>query len=168
LQGSVPVGDNAKLRLSGYTPFGLAGDPLASFGSAVLPQFSGILMAFKGMDWTGKSLNPYGQVDDAMKAKAAASAFASGFIPGLSLGMRLGEDGPSALNPIKPVAPPEKKPVKRKPTTARTVRKATPSTDWSEFSGSSSSGETDWSEFAGSGSTSSSSGGGSDWSEFAD
>jgi hypothetical protein len=95
--------------VSGFTPFGLAGDPLTTAGSAVLPQFSGILMASKGMDWTGRSLEPYGEADDGQKAAAAASAMASAFIPGLSLGLRLEKDGPAALNPLKPVKPPEKK-----------------------------------------------------------
>jgi hypothetical protein len=109
LQGSIPTGENGKLRVSGFTPFGLAGDPLTTAGSAVLPQFSGILMASKGMDWTGRSLEPYGEADDGQKAAAAASAMASAFIPGLSLGLRLEKDGPAALNPLKPVKPPEKK-----------------------------------------------------------
>jgi hypothetical protein len=171
LQGSVPVGDDGKLRLSKYTPFGLAGDPLETLGGAVLPQFSGILMAFKGMDWTGRSLEPYGEADDGQKAAAAASAFAGGFIPGLSLGMRLGEDGPAALNPLKVVRPPEKKSKLKKTTNntgADVVRRsrsaASSSQDWSDFADGGSSSQ-DWSEFAGSGSSSS---GGTDWSEFAD
>jgi hypothetical protein len=159
LQGSIPTGENGKLRVSGFTPFGLAGDPLTTAGSAVLPQFSGILMASKGMDWTGRSLEPYGEADDGQKAAAAASAMASAFIPGLSLGLRLEKDGPAALNPLKPVKPPEKKKKLKKSTAksgAAIVRSSsTPSAD-------------DWSEFSQESSGSSSSSGGSDWSEFAD
>src|SRR5918998_4958136 len=60
LQGSIPLGEGRHQRAPHrYTPFGAFGDPLDTAAKAVLPQYSGILAAFKGEDWKGAQLlNP--------------------------------------------------------------------------------------------------------------
>lgn len=112
LQGSIPLSGGRHQRAPfRYTPFGAFGDPLDTAGSAVLPQFSGVLTAFKGQDWKGATLrNPDGSpADIGTKAKAAASSFIDATVPIVAQAKRIGTKGVGALNPVAPIAPAKKK-----------------------------------------------------------
>lgn len=108
LQGSIPLGEGKHQRAPfRYTPFGAFGDPLATAGGAVLPQYQGVLAAFKGEDWKGAKLrNPDGsEMDTLGKSKAAAQAFTEATVPLLGIVKRVSKKGPAALNPLAPVNP---------------------------------------------------------------
>lgn len=108
LQGSIPLSGGRHQRAPfRYTPFGAFGDPLATAGGAVLPQYQGVLAAFKGEDWKGAKLrNPDGtEMDTLGKAKAAAQAFTEATVPVLGIAKRVSQKGSGALNPLSPVAP---------------------------------------------------------------
>jgi hypothetical protein len=123
LQGSIPLsGDRHQRAPFRYTPFGAFGDPLDTLGGAVLPQFSGVLAAFKGQDWKGAKLRkPDGSpADIGDKAKAAAASFVDATVPIAAQAGRIGKKGIGALNPVAPVAPAKKK-VRRSSGTARTT-----------------------------------------------
>jgi hypothetical protein len=99
LQGSIPLPGGAHLRVSRFTPMGLATDPLGTVEGSVLPQFSSVLKAFQGQDWTGKALKTKDggppQIED--EVKAALTAFADSTIPGLALGKRVATKGVKAI-----------------------------------------------------------------------
>jgi hypothetical protein len=85
LQGSIPLSGDAKLRISRYTPFSLAGDPLGTAAGSILPQASSMIAAAKGQDWTGRPLkDPTGSPTTITKGKAVATAFLEESIPLLS------------------------------------------------------------------------------------
>jgi hypothetical protein len=108
LQGSLPLSGGRHQRFPfRYTPFGAFGDPLGTVGNAVLPQFSGVLAAFKGEDWKGAKLRkPNGEPADQIDlAKAAAAAFVDATVPIVGQAKRVSKKGISALNPIEPVEP---------------------------------------------------------------
>lgn len=112
LQGSIPLSGGRHQRAPfRYTPFGAFGDPLATAEGAVLPQFSGVLAAFKGEDWKGAKLRKAnGEPADTLdKAKAAAAAFVDSTVPIVAQAGRIGKKGVGALNPLAPVAPAKKK-----------------------------------------------------------
>ena len=112
LQGSIPLSGGRHQRAPfRYTPFGAFGDPLDTAAGAVLPQFSGVLAAFKGQDWKGAKLrNPDGsEADIGTKAKAAAASFVDATVPIVAQAKRIGTKGIGALNPVAPVAPAKKK-----------------------------------------------------------
>lgn len=112
LQGSIPLSGGRHQRAPfRYTPFGAFGDPLATAEGAVLPQFSGVLSAFKGEDWKGAKLRkPNGDPADTFdKAKAAAASFVDATVPIVAQAGRIGKKGAGALNPLAPVAPAKKK-----------------------------------------------------------
>jgi hypothetical protein len=99
LQGSIPLPGGAHLRVTRFTPMSLATDPLGTVSGSILPQFSGVMKAFEGQDWTGKKLKtkdgePPGFNDE---MKAALSAFANSTIPGLSLAQNVAKKGPKAI-----------------------------------------------------------------------
>lgn len=83
LQGSIPVAGGGKLRLSRYTPFGVASDPLDTAASQVLPQFSGVIAAARGQDWKGKPLRDKNgnQLGDFGKVAYAAQQFVGSTVP---------------------------------------------------------------------------------------
>jgi hypothetical protein len=121
LQGSIPLSGGKHQRAPfRYTPFGAFGDPLDTAGGAVLPQFSGILAAFRGEDWKGAKLRkPNGEPADTIdKAHAAAASFIDATVPIVAQAGRINQKGVGALNPVAPVAP--AKPKVRKGT-SRTV-----------------------------------------------
>lgn len=112
LQGSIPLSEGRHQRAPfRYTPFGAFGDLPTTLAGAVLPQASGVLSAFKGEDWKGKKLrNKDGsQYNDAQKAIAAAGSFIDSTVPIVGVAKRVAQRGPSALNPLRPVAPPKDK-----------------------------------------------------------
>lgn len=55
LQGSYP-GRGGQLRVSRYTPFGIATDFPSNIAGAVLPQYHGSLAALSGLDWKGQKI----------------------------------------------------------------------------------------------------------------
>jgi hypothetical protein len=108
LQGSIPVGEGGHQRAPHrFTPFGAFGDPLDTLGKAVLPQYQGVLAAFRGEDWKGAKIRkPDGSPGDiGDNALAAAKSFTEATVPLLGIIKRVAEKGPSALNPLKPTAP---------------------------------------------------------------
>lgn len=112
LQGSIPLGGDAKQRAPHrYTPFGAFGDPLDTAAKAVLPQYQGVLAAFKGEDWKGSPLrNKDGSEMDALgKAGMAAQSFTEATVPLVGIIKRVAKKGPGSLNPLNPVKPPKKK-----------------------------------------------------------
>lgn len=112
LQGSIPTGGGGHQRFPfRYTPFGAFGDPLGTVGSAVLPQFSGVLAAFEGQDWKGAKLRKEdgSEADTGDKAKAAAVSFIDATVPIVGQAKRISEKGLGALNPTAVVKPKAKK-----------------------------------------------------------
>jgi hypothetical protein len=112
LQGSIPLPEGRHQRAPNrYLPFGAFGDPLDTAAKAVLPQYSGVLAAFKGEDWKGAPLrNEDGtDMDTLGKAQAAAMSFVEATVPLLGIIKRVAEKGPSALNPFAPTAAPKVK-----------------------------------------------------------
>jgi hypothetical protein len=108
LQGSIPLPGGGHLRAARYTPFGLATNPLETIASTVLPQLMGPLMTFRGLDWKGAPIrNSEGdqETDPYKLAAIAAREFAFATVPIIGLASRVREKGPSALNPLNPVAP---------------------------------------------------------------
>lgn len=108
LQGSIPVGEGGHQRAPHrFTPFGAFGDPLDTLGKAVLPQYQGILSAFKGEDWKGKEIRkPDGSPGDVGdNAREAANAFTEATVPLLGIVKRVAEKGPGSLNPLRATAP---------------------------------------------------------------
>lgn len=97
LQGSIPGKDGSHLRLSRYTPFGAFADPGATFGDAVLPQFSGVLAALKdGEDWKGDKLQVDGRDANVLERIGfAAQYFVEATIPALNQGLTIAQgEGP--------------------------------------------------------------------------
>lgn len=118
LVGAIPLAGGRHLRAARYTPFGAFGDPAGTIGSAVLPQFSGVLAALRGEDWKGKKLydKNHKPIGDAEKAKVAAASFLEATVPIYGKIKQVAEKGPSSLNPLKPVeAAPSKLPQMRAP-----------------------------------------------------
>lgn len=112
LQGSIPLKGGRHQRAPfRYTPFGAFGDPLDTAAKSVLPQYQGVLAAFKGEDWKGAKLRDKqgNEADTLGKAKAAAQSFAEATVPLLGIIKRVAEKGPQALNPLAPTAPPKVK-----------------------------------------------------------
>jgi hypothetical protein len=123
LQGSIPLSGGRHQRAPfRYTPFGAFGDPLDTAAGAVLPQFSGVLAAFKGQDWKGAKLRkPDGSpADIGDKAKAAAESFIDATVPIVAQIKRANTKGAAAFNPVAPVAPAKKK-ARRSTAAARTT-----------------------------------------------
>lgn len=108
LQGSIPAGGDRHQRAPNrYTPFGAFGDPLDTIAKAVLPQYQGVLAAFRGEDWKGAKLRkPDGSEADMFdKAQAAAQSFAEATVPLVGIIKRVANKGPQALNPVSVTAP---------------------------------------------------------------
>jgi hypothetical protein len=79
LQGSIPLSGDAKLRISRYTPFRLAGDPLGTAAGSILPQASSMIAAAKGQDWTGRPLkDPTGSPSIPLLSQAQSYSTAAG------------------------------------------------------------------------------------------
>lgn len=121
LQGSIPMSGGRHFRASRFTPFGAFASPSETAAGQVLPLWGGVLAALaRGEDWKGKEFkvkNPDGSTRKANEVERfvfAAKAFADSTIPILSLGQRVADNGPSALNPFRPVAPPPAKNTRRK------------------------------------------------------
>lgn len=111
LQGAIPLAGGGSQRApSRYLPFAFFADPLHNAGSAVLPQFSGVLAAFEGEDWKGAKLRgPDGEpANEIQKALFAAKAFLEATVPVLNRGQQVAGKGPGSLNPLKPVEPKKK------------------------------------------------------------
>jgi hypothetical protein len=109
LQGSVPLPGGGHLRLMRYTPFGFAADPAGWVAGVVLPQYQGFLMTQHGLDWKGAQLRDKDgePIDDPYKlGLIGVRETLYALVPGIALGTRLAEDGPSTLNPFRPVEPP--------------------------------------------------------------
>lgn len=96
-QGGIPTGDGDDfrvIRFQSYTSFGLMGDP-GSLGDFILPQYRSIDEALKGFDWKGdKLVNADGSPPTlGQRVWIAANVAAEGFVPLLSIGRRLREQG---------------------------------------------------------------------------
>lgn len=110
LQGSIPVKDGGKLRISRFTPFGAFGDPGDTAAGQVMPLASGVLSALKGKDWKGDDLRVGGQpANPAQRLLFAALAFGEATVPAVSQVANIKKQGPNALNPIKVTKPKAKK-----------------------------------------------------------
>jgi ribosomal protein S18 acetylase RimI-like enzyme len=109
LQGSIPLPGGKKLRVARYTPFGVMADPLSTVASNVLPQFSGPLMAFRGLDWKGDPLkggDGKPVTDPYQLAAIGAREFAFASVPGIGLAVRALQKGPrQTFDPFRPIAP---------------------------------------------------------------
>lgn len=124
LQGSIPAASGEKFRAPNrYTPFGLFADPLGGAASSVLPQYSGVLNAFKGQDWKGNKLRGKNgqELNDLEKGAAAAKSFAEATVPLLGLGGRIKKKGfkgavlESAVGKVEPQKPTSSPPRLRVP-----------------------------------------------------
>jgi hypothetical protein len=94
LQGSIPGKGATKYRApTRYTPFGFAADPGGTIAGQVMPLLSGPLQALRGQDWKGAKLK---SEDPITEGKAGALALLTATVPGLGLGLRLGQKGPKA------------------------------------------------------------------------
>lgn len=114
LQGSIPLEGGAHQRAPHrYTPFGAFGDPLDTAAKAVLPQYAGVLAAFKGEDWKGSKLRDKAgnEMNTLGKAGAAAMSFAEATVPVLGVVKRVAQKGPETLVPWNPTKPPKAKAV---------------------------------------------------------
>jgi hypothetical protein len=112
LQGSIPTSGGGHQRAPHrYTPFGAFGDPLDTVAKSVLPQYAGVLAAFKGEDWKGSPLrNKDGTEMDVLgKAGIAAQSFAEATVPLLGIVKRVALKGPQALNPAAVTKSPKSK-----------------------------------------------------------
>lgn len=110
LQGSIPLsGGRSQRAPTRYTPFGaFSGGILETVENGVLPQFSGVLSAARGQDWTGKKLRgpDGGDADEMQKAAVAVVSFLDATIPLLAVGKRVAKKGvKKGLNPFQPVEP---------------------------------------------------------------
>jgi hypothetical protein len=108
LQGSIPLPGGRHLRVARFTPFGFFTTPTDTVASNVLPQFSGALMALRGLDWKGQPLGgPHGKKpSEDQKAAIAAREFAFSTVPiigQVARGIQKGSPLP-VLNPLTPVA----------------------------------------------------------------
>lgn len=147
LQGSIPIGTDGKFRASRFTPFGAFSDPGSTAAGQVLPLWQGPLMALRGLTWHGQEMRVKGEDGKQRAANpieqsiAAAASFAGATIPIYSTVKRVGEQGPSALNPFKIARPPkpEKKLTVAKPGAGTGQRRSSRSSDGSFFGGGSSS-----------------------------
>lgn len=119
LQGSVPLGKD-KLRVSRYTPFGIAGDPGGSWSSVLLPMFASGQNNLAGKDWKGDDLPTNIASNDFLRFGMAAISTLGATIPIAGAGYRLsgaeekvlgkdptsfGERANKEFNPMKPVSP---------------------------------------------------------------
>ncbi len=108
LQGGVPLeGGRTQRAPFRFTPLGAFGDLPGTVAGGVLPQFSGVLTAFRGTDWKGAKLRKKdgGEVDAYDKAAVALMGFLDATVPGLSVGKRIKKKGVrKALNPLEPAA----------------------------------------------------------------
>jgi hypothetical protein len=112
LQGSIPMSNGRKLRVGRYTPFGAFSDPTGTVAGQVLPLWQGVGAALQGRDWKGQELRvkdvatgktrPANPVE---RAVAAAQAMVEATVPAYGTAKRIAEQGPGALNPLKPVKP---------------------------------------------------------------
>jgi hypothetical protein len=96
LQGSVPGKDGVHYRApTRYTPFGAFSDPGGALASQVLPQYSGLLMALRGLDWKGDPLpkSKDGSAGVDQQALAAVNSILQATVPVLSLGERIHTKG---------------------------------------------------------------------------
>ena len=118
LQGSIPLPGGGHVRPGRYTPLGAFSDPLDTAAGLVLPGADGILMAGKGLDWTGNRLPDQ---SPAGKGKAAVEAFMGGSIPFLSLGQRIAAKGPEAaiVDATLTKVPPAKKKATRRTSSSK-------------------------------------------------
>jgi hypothetical protein len=87
LMGTLPTSHGGHLNVTRYTPAGFFADPLNTIAGNVLPQFGGVLDAFKGSDWKGKELKnndgtPYTTYQ---KLGYAAAQGGTSLVPGLNI-----------------------------------------------------------------------------------
>jgi hypothetical protein len=85
LQGSIPTPGGGSLRVARYTPFGaFAGEAsiFGTFADQFIPQIDGVIMASKGLKWTGRPLE-----DDSVggRLKEASMQILGGLIPFFTL-----------------------------------------------------------------------------------
>ena len=119
LQGSVPTGGGAHQRVSQFTPFGAFSDFTGTGAGQLTPLFSGVAAYLSGQTWNGNRLMVKGAdgkqrpANEVERAVMAAHEFAKATVPFLSVGERVHEQGPRALDPFKDVAP-KKSATKRK------------------------------------------------------
>jgi hypothetical protein len=93
LQGGIPNKQGGVMRLSRYTPFGIAANEGGIYGSlmdSLLPQLSGVIAAAKGEDWKGAPLNgPHTRASDAQMMLAGVVSAIEAMVPGVTLGATL-------------------------------------------------------------------------------
>lgn len=87
LQGGIPEGGGSVLRLSRYTPFSIASDPLGTFAQEVLPQARDVLAAAQGKDWRGRPLHPNGT--NPVQGAGDVAASLAGLLPFVGPGERV-------------------------------------------------------------------------------
>lgn len=56
LQGGIPTGDGRIISFASKNPFGIMSGVPESIPGFVMPQWNDAMMAFRGLDWTGKTL----------------------------------------------------------------------------------------------------------------
>jgi hypothetical protein len=93
LQGGIPNKEGGVMRLSRYTPFGIAANEGGIYGSlmdSLLPQLSGVIAAAKGEDWKGAPLNgPHTRASDAQMMLAGVVSAIEAMVPGVTLAATL-------------------------------------------------------------------------------
>lgn len=90
LQGSIPGKNGSHLRISRYTPFGIAGSPSENIGQVLLPQVMSAIEASQGKDWKGNDLPTEGTPNqEAGRWLAIAQAAIEGSVPAVSIAHNL-------------------------------------------------------------------------------
>ena len=95
LQGSIVNDKGETIRLQGFTSFGVTSGFPGSFADSILPQFSGTLQNWQGLDWRGHELRyEDGHTPDALERFGIGLyTMGEGFIPLISHIRRAREGG---------------------------------------------------------------------------
>lgn len=90
LQGSIPGKNGSHLRVSRYTPFGIASSPSENLANTILPQAMTIIQAANGKDWKGNDLPTKGTpMEEQGHWLAMAQALIEGSIPAVAIAHNL-------------------------------------------------------------------------------
>jgi hypothetical protein len=104
MQGGIPLGGNKILAQNYYSPFGVANDPLATFGSLAAPTLQAAIYGAAGDNYLGKALtspdNPHGDkaANPGMRLRYILNSGLGLFIPLYSKAETIAQGGASAYD----------------------------------------------------------------------
>lgn len=104
LQGGIPTGDGRILAFASKSSFGITSEFPQSLASFINPQWHDAIMAFQGMDWTGKKLKDRDglELNRGQRALVGLGLTIEGFAPGSYYVDRLlkGKPASKVFNPF--------------------------------------------------------------------